>query len=166
VILLSLKSPWLFLTIGIAIIVINLGILKVYINADRELFSFRMQYLATLSKTFEEVINGIDLFRAYQQLHLLQKDIIRDVYRYNVQLTNYRFITQGMTILCEISGLCILAAAAFFAIKLKVSTKPENLAIVGTSISFCLRMTTIVANIVRDSTRLDNQLKICVVIVN
>jgi hypothetical protein len=65
VILLSLKSPWLFLTIGLVIIGLNLGILKVYINADRELFSFRIQYLATLSKAFEEPINGIDLFHAY-----------------------------------------------------------------------------------------------------
>jgi hypothetical protein len=82
-----------------------------------------------------------------------------------VQIANYRYVTQGVTILCEISGLLILAAAAFFAIQHKFSSKSESLAIVGTAISFCLRMTTIVAGIVRDSTRLDNQLKICVVIV-
>lgn len=141
-----------------------MGILYVYMNADRELFSFRLQNTEALTKTFEEAIDGIDLFRAFNRLGFLREDIQRNIYRVSVQNANFRFVTQAMTILCEFSGLIIIAAVGFFAIFSKFNTDASTLAVIGTAISFSLRMTLTFVFVVRDSTRLDNFMKRCTVL--
>ncbi len=72
---------------------------------------------------------------------------------------NYKYIFSGMSIICELSSLVVIAAAAILAVKSKFTTEIEDIAVIGTSITFSLRLTGIMTSIIKDAISLEMAMK-------
>lgn len=84
---------------------------------------------------------------------------MKDLYNYTVCKVNYKFIYNGMSIACELSSLVIIAAAAIIAVNSRFTKEVEDIAVIGTSISFSLRLTGIVTSFIKDAIGLELAMK-------
>lgn len=113
---------------------------------------------------FDEAIQGTDILRAFGKLEESRSSIFKSVYLMEVYKVNYKFIGHGMSMLTELTSLMVIAGAAFFAVSSNSSTiSKEEIAIIGTSISFSLKMTGIMVSIIKDSINLEIGIKGAVV---
>lgn len=77
---------------------------------------------------------------------------------------NYKYIGHGMSMLAEFTSLMVIAGAAFFAVSSNTSAvSKDDIAIIGTSISFSLKLTGIMVSIIKDSISLEIGIKAAVV---
>lgn len=67
-----------------------------------------------------------------------------------------------MFILTEISGIFVVCFAAYFIIYLRKSQSVESVVSKATAIAFAMKISLVFATLIRDSTRLDNLMKLCV----
>ena len=81
-----------------------------------------------------------------------------------VYKVNYKYIGHGMSMLAEFTSLMVIAGAAFFAVSSNTSAvSKDDIAIIGTSISFSLKLTGIIVSIIKDSISLEIGIKAAVV---
>lgn len=148
IVLVGLSSP-MFLTIAAGVIIADVLIFYFYGRAASELDVFDDIYRDPISHSYEELINGIDVLRAFGKLTNPRNTIVNLYYNYTVYKINRKFLDFGMMLLTEIISLAIVAGAAFFAVRSKFNSEgiEQNVAIIGTSIAFSLKITELVAGV-------------------
>lgn len=106
----------------------------------------------------------METFRAYGQLRDIRNRIFRTIYDLEVYKVNNKFTAQGMTLLTEIISLVIVAGVSFFALSRTTKRRStEELALVGTSITLALKLTSIMTKIVRDCAEVEVGMKTSIV---
>lgn len=64
---------------------------------------------------------------------------------------NNKYLYQGVNILCEFTSLVIIAGTTFSAVMSKASSlSPEEIAVIGTSIALCTKLTGTMTSIIKD----------------
>ncbi len=93
--------------------------------------------------------------RAFGKLSNPKAAALMESYNLTVFKVNSRYVDTGMEILSEIVSLLIIAGAAFFAISTKLDNTPDNIAIIGTSIAFSMKITGMFTGILWSISSLD-----------
>ena len=86
------------------------------------------------------------------------------LYNHSVFLANHQFIFHGISIVCKLLGLGVLAGAVFFAISAKGRLSDYSVGLLGASISFILDLSETLTNIIGQSVELYNTLTDTIVI--
>lgn len=113
---------------------------------------------------FDDMINGVDVLRAFNKIDEYKSAIRKNCYGLELWRMNNKFLYQGMNILCELTSLIIIAGTTFFAVSSKTSSlSPEEIAVIGTAISLCTKLTGTMTSIIKDCVNLENGVKGAVV---
>lgn len=99
VVLVGYNTPVFFAIAG-GVLLINIAILMLFMRAEREMASFQTEASDSVNNTFDDVINGVDVLRAFGRLGDYRDAIRKNSYDLEVWRMNNKFLYQGMNILC------------------------------------------------------------------
>lgn len=94
--------------------------------------------------------------RAFQQIghHISRSKEI--LYNQSVYRANHQFIFHGISIVCKLLGLALLAGAIYFALGSKHTVSASSIGLFGASIIFILDLSEILNEIVTEAVELSN----------
>jgi ATP-binding cassette subfamily C (CFTR/MRP) protein 1 len=133
--------------------------LILFMRTEREMKALGGLHNCQILKTYNYTIDGIDSLRAFDKTQWCHSTFMQDLYNSTVWKCNYKFIYTGMSILCEVSSLCVIGAAAIFAINSKFDNEVEDVALISASITFSLRLTGAMTSIIKDCVSLELAMK-------
>lgn len=146
--LIGLSSP-LFVALAAGVIAVDLIVFYNYGRASAEFDEFYEDYHGPLVLTYTELINGIDLLRAFGKVSNPKNSIFKQCYNFSSYKMSKKFLEMGMNLLLELTSLAIIAGAAFFAVHSKFDELgiEQNVAILGTSIAVSIKLTGLVPSV-------------------
>jgi len=143
----------------VGIVAANLLILILFMRVEREIKALGALHNPAILRSYNYTIVGIDSLRAFGKLEWCHSSIFRDVYNSTVWKCNYKFIYSGMSVMCELTSLLIIGAAAVLAVSNKFNYASEDIALISASITFSLRLTGAMTSIVKDCVGLELAMK-------
>lgn len=130
--------------------VVNILLIKLYIQAEREMFSQGVEIRRYLCDVIEDNIIGADSIKSYGKVQHYTHKFIDMVYNWpTVYRCNSRWLLQGLSILADTTGLAVTFGAAMFGISNKFRDRQP--ALVASAITLANRLSSVSSNICRDT---------------
>jgi ABC-type multidrug transport system fused ATPase/permease subunit len=111
----------LFFVLGGTVLLINWLAVVLYLRAERQMFQASSELCKNINNVLEDSIIGVDSIRSYNKTHKISEEFIDLQYQYNIVYNaNNRWISQGLSIFSDMTGLAVTFGSAAFAIHNKI----------------------------------------------
>lgn len=161
--ILSGYSDGYFFILGGVVILVNGIALFLYMRAERELNGSAIGIVRDYNRMLQNFILGVDSCRAYDKVNKARDRFMDALYTYGtVFKINMKWITQGLSIISDITGLGVTFGASAFAIGSKFA-QPKRVNIIGSSISLSTRLSGLSSSITRDISSMETLMRFAVV---
>jgi hypothetical protein len=160
--ILSGYSSPLFFIVGGVVVSINLFTMFVYAQAEREIAPILSLTQRKYNTLIENYIIGVDTITSLKKVDKNRQAFMDCLYNLCVCRANNRWALQGLSMVCDLTGLVTTFATAAFAIDKKTKSNPR-INIIGTAISMSNKLISISSKIARDIGTVETQMRISVV---
>jgi ABC-type multidrug transport system fused ATPase/permease subunit len=107
--------------LGGTVLLINWLAVVLYLRAERQMFQASSELCKNINNVLEDSIIGVDSIRSYNKTHKISEEFIDLQYQYNIVYNaNNRWISQGLSIFSDMTGLAVTFGSAAFAIHNKI----------------------------------------------
>lgn len=146
---LSAYSNPLFLAVGIPVIIVNFLTILVYASAEREIFPMIGMGWRRYNTLAESCILGVDTIVSMGKVEYFRQQFMDAMYWVVLCRANNRLAIQGLSMICDLTGLVATFATSAFAISAKPTNNPRINSI-GGAISMSNKLIILSSRIARD----------------
>lgn len=147
--------------IGTLMIIINILVLLIYLQSERESSPIQTTLNRKYNGLLENYIVGADVIASQDKVDSNRNNLMDILYSLGVMRANNRTLIQSLSIINDLTGLILLMSTSMFSIQTKMRDVRANIA--GTAISLSNRLINVTSKISRDIATAENLMRTTVV---